>query len=131
VKLSNNMVASLGFWPGRWVNPPGHTGFFLSLFFLQTGPVPAPGWPAGPGFKTMLEIHQNNIFFYFFKFIFDISTSKRSENIKKLISKKSKISKSASGYKEKVYEDGKNDRFLEFWFLYRRIRIDNMNIEGL
>jgi hypothetical protein len=56
----------------------------------------------------MLEIHQNNIYFYFLKFIFDISTSKRSENIKKLISK---ISKSASGYKEKVYEDGKNDRF--------------------
>jgi hypothetical protein len=25
------------------VNPPGHTGFFLPLFFLQPGPVPAPG----------------------------------------------------------------------------------------
>jgi len=27
---------------------PGNTGFFLSLFFLQPGPVPAPGRP-GPG----------------------------------------------------------------------------------
>jgi hypothetical protein len=30
-----------------------------------------------------LKIHQNKIFFYFFKIIFDISTSKQSENIKK------------------------------------------------
>jgi hypothetical protein len=30
---------------------PGYTGFFLILFFLQPGPVPAPdlpGQPAGP-----------------------------------------------------------------------------------
>ena len=34
------------------VNPPGqpgHTRFFLPLFFLQPGPIPAPGRPAGPG----------------------------------------------------------------------------------
>jgi hypothetical protein len=31
-----------------------------------------------------LEIYQNKLFFYFKKIIFDISTSKRSENIKKL-----------------------------------------------
>jgi hypothetical protein len=31
-----------------------------------------------------LEIHQNNIFFYFLKIIFEINTSKRSENIKKI-----------------------------------------------
>jgi hypothetical protein len=30
-----------------------------------------------------LEMHQNNIFFYFLKIIFDISISKRYENIKK------------------------------------------------
>jgi hypothetical protein len=30
---------------------PGHTGFFLPLFFHQPGPVPAPG---RPGFKTMV-----------------------------------------------------------------------------
>jgi len=30
-----------------------------------------------------LEMYQNNIFFLFLKFIFDISTSKRFENIKK------------------------------------------------
>ena len=28
-----------------------------------------------------LEIHRNNIFFHFLKFIFDINTSKQSENI--------------------------------------------------
>jgi hypothetical protein len=40
---------------------PGHTRFFLFLFFLQPGPVPAPGRPglgstrwAESGFKTML-----------------------------------------------------------------------------
>jgi hypothetical protein len=32
-----------------------------------------------------LEMHQNNIFFYFLKIIFDISISKRYENIKKII----------------------------------------------
>jgi hypothetical protein len=32
-----------------------------------------------------LEMHQNNIFFYFLKIIFDISISKRYENIKKKI----------------------------------------------
>jgi hypothetical protein len=29
------------------------------------------------------EMHQNNIFFYFLKFIFNISASKQSKNIKK------------------------------------------------
>jgi len=81
------------------------------LFFLQPGPVLAPGWPAGPGFKTMLEIHQNNIFFYFFKFIFDINTLKRSKNIKKIILKNQNFQKAQCGYKEKVYEEGRNDRF--------------------
>jgi hypothetical protein len=33
---------------------PSHTGFFLPLFFLQPSPVPTPGRPAGPGFKTMV-----------------------------------------------------------------------------
>jgi hypothetical protein len=66
-----------GFWSGHWVTRvnfflnqndvilvkkqkstscnrvfdrilPGHTGFFLSLFFLQPGPVLAPGRPARP-----------------------------------------------------------------------------------
>ena len=31
-----------------------------------------------------LEMHQNDIFFYFLKIIFEINTSKRSENIKKI-----------------------------------------------
>jgi hypothetical protein len=31
-----------------------------------------------------LEMHQNEFFFYFLKIIFDISTSKRSKNIKKI-----------------------------------------------
>jgi hypothetical protein len=30
-----------------------------------------------------LEMHQNDVFFYFFKIIFKTSTSKQSENIKK------------------------------------------------
>jgi hypothetical protein len=38
-----------------------------------------------------LKIHQINIFFYFLKINFDISTSKRSENIKKIISSQKKI----------------------------------------
>jgi hypothetical protein len=43
----------------------------------------------GSGYGVFcLKIHQNNIFFYFFKIIFGISTSKRSKNIKKLIFKK-------------------------------------------
>ena len=53
-----------GFTTGScWVNPPGHTGFFLPLFFLQPGQVPAPGWPSlestrrvRPDFKTMLNM---------------------------------------------------------------------------
>ena len=28
---------------------PGHTGFFIPLFFLQPSPVPVPDRPAGPG----------------------------------------------------------------------------------
>jgi len=31
-----------------------------------------------------LKIHWNNIFFYFLKFIFDISTLKQSQNTKKI-----------------------------------------------
>jgi hypothetical protein len=31
-----------------------------------------------------LEMHQNDIFFYFLKIIFEINTSKRSKNIKKI-----------------------------------------------
>jgi hypothetical protein len=34
-----------GLQPGFW---PGHSGFWLSLFFLKLGLVPASGWP-GPG----------------------------------------------------------------------------------
>jgi hypothetical protein len=34
-----------------------------------------------------LEMHQNDIFFHFKKIIFDISTSKQFENIKKLAKK--------------------------------------------
>jgi len=34
---------------------PGHTGFFLTLFFLQPRPVPAPGWPAGLGRVSKLH----------------------------------------------------------------------------
>jgi len=32
-----------------------------------------------------LKIHQNNIYFLFLKFIFDINKSKQSKNIKKFI----------------------------------------------
>jgi len=32
-----------------------------------------------------LKIYRNNIFIYFLKIIFDISTSKLSENIKKIL----------------------------------------------
>jgi len=35
-------------------------------------------------------MYQNNIFFYFFKIIFDISASKRSKNTKKYINLKQK-----------------------------------------
>jgi hypothetical protein len=48
---------------GRGVSPPGHIRFFLPLFFLQPGPVLAPGrqgpestCQAEPGFKTMETI---------------------------------------------------------------------------
>jgi hypothetical protein len=41
--------------PGHRVNPSGHTGFFISLFFLQPSPVPTPDRPTGPGFKTMTK----------------------------------------------------------------------------
>jgi len=64
---------------------PGHTGFFLSLFFLQPGPVPAPdrpGQPAGLGFKTIWKYIK---IFYFLKFHFDIITLRWFENTKKKI----------------------------------------------
>jgi hypothetical protein len=32
----------------RSTGSSGHLGFWLSLFFLKPGPIPAPGWPAGP-----------------------------------------------------------------------------------
>jgi hypothetical protein len=66
---------------------PSHTGFFLSLFFLQPGPVPAPDLPgpgstrrAGLGFKT---IWKYITFFYFLKFHFDIITLRWFEDTKK------------------------------------------------
>jgi hypothetical protein len=37
-----------------------------------------------------LEMLQNDVFFYFLNFIFEISTSKQSENIKKNLEKKKK-----------------------------------------
>jgi len=40
-----NQRVTTGFLTGL----PGHTGFFFPLFFLQPGPIPAPGRPAGPG----------------------------------------------------------------------------------
>ena len=56
VVLVKKKQKSTGLSPGQ----PGHTGFFLPLFFRQPGPVPVPGRPgpgstrrAGPGFKTM------------------------------------------------------------------------------
>jgi len=42
-------------------------------------------------------MHQNNIFIYFLKFIFDISPSKRSKNTKKKVKKKSKFFKNRVG----------------------------------
>jgi hypothetical protein len=52
---------STGLQPGLDRILLGHTGFFLPPFFLQPGPVPAPGRPgpgstcrARPGFKTMV-----------------------------------------------------------------------------
>ena len=53
-KKNKNQRVATGFLTGSYqVNPPGHTGFFLPLFFLQPGPVPASGRPAGSVFKTM------------------------------------------------------------------------------
>ena len=55
----------LGFWLNLAgsTGSPGHAEFWLFLFFLKPGPVPAPGQPslgsthrAGSGFKTMLWI---------------------------------------------------------------------------
>jgi hypothetical protein len=40
--------------PGFLPNQPGHTGFFLPLFFLQPGPVLVPGRPAGLGWVLKL-----------------------------------------------------------------------------
>jgi hypothetical protein len=39
----NKKQKSTGLQPGCRANPPGHTEFFLPPFFLQPGPVPAPG----------------------------------------------------------------------------------------
>jgi hypothetical protein len=54
--LQPDLAGSTGS-PGK---PAGSAGFFLPSFFLQLGPVLAPGQPgpgstrwAGPGFKTM------------------------------------------------------------------------------
>jgi hypothetical protein len=63
-KKNKKKIKVNGFTTGScWVNPPGHTGFFLPLFFLQPGQVPAPGWPSlestrrvRPDFKTMLNM---------------------------------------------------------------------------
>jgi hypothetical protein len=43
------------------------------------------GIAAAVAFQSVfrLEMHQNNIFFIFLKFIFDINTSKQSKNTKK------------------------------------------------
>jgi hypothetical protein len=61
--------------PCHRVNPPGHTDFWLSLFFLKSDPIPAPARPnpgstrrAGLSFKTMLWtikwIPSNSFFFH-------------------------------------------------------------------
>ena len=42
-----------GLQPGFWPGLAESVGFFLPLFFLQPGLVPAPNRPARPGFKTM------------------------------------------------------------------------------
>jgi hypothetical protein len=51
------------------------------------------GIAAAVAFQSVfrLEMHQNNIFFIFFKFIFDINTSKQSKNTKKNNFKQKKI----------------------------------------
>jgi hypothetical protein len=49
---------------------PGHTGFFLPLFFLQSGPVPAPDRPVGPGRVSKLWFWMLNSIFIFFKINF-------------------------------------------------------------
>jgi len=84
--------------------------YFFFLFgnlniILYTKNSPASGWSAGTNkakgvFEIVvavaiqivfrLEMHQNK-FFYFLKIIFDISTSKRSEKIKKIILSEKKI----------------------------------------
>jgi len=46
-----------------------------------------------------LKIYRNNIFFYFLKFIFDISTLKYSKNTKKLILSKEKNKKILNFFK--------------------------------
>jgi hypothetical protein len=58
------------------VNPSDHTGFFLSLFFLQLCPVPAPGRPdpgstcqTGSDFKTIDETILASKIYFFFLFI--------------------------------------------------------------
>jgi len=49
VKKNKKKTKINGFVTGPWPGQPGHTEFFLPLFFHQLGPVPAPGRPAGPG----------------------------------------------------------------------------------
>jgi len=49
VVLKKNQRLATGFLTGSLVNPsgqPGHTGFFLPLFFSQPNSVPAPDWPS-------------------------------------------------------------------------------------
>ena len=58
-KKKNQRVCNrvlIGFYRVNSSSQPGCTGFFLPLFFLQPGPVAAPGQPSSrSSFKTMLE----------------------------------------------------------------------------
>jgi len=52
--------------PGFLPSQPGHTSFFLPLFFLQPGPVLVPGRPAGLGW--VLKLWWWQLFFKVFLF---------------------------------------------------------------
>jgi len=74
-----------------------------------------------------LKIHENNIFFYFLKIIFDISTSKSFENTKKNINLKQRKNKKILNFFKSAFKTQKQTEDLTvnniFKLVYTSIKI--------